>query len=133
MKSKKFEEIARNAIQKKLGCKLNNGKLNITGKDKNFDLVNENKRIVGDVKHYSMTKGGNIPSAKFSTLNEYAWLMQRLERSTNLKWKKIFVIGADKPLVKKYIKTYGKWLDDIEVYYCSERGEINRIKQKSDD
>lgn len=133
MKSKKFEEIARNAIQKKLGCKLNNGKLNITGKDKNFDLVNENKRIVGDVKHYSMTKGGNIPSAKFSTLNEYAWLMQRLERSTNLKWKKIFVIGADKPLVKKYIKTYGKWLDDIEVYYCSERGEINRITQKSDD
>ena len=76
MKSKKFEEIARNAIQKKLGCKLNNGKLNITGKDKNFDLVNENKRIVGDVKHYSMTKGGNIPSAKFSTLNEYAWLIR---------------------------------------------------------
>lgn len=133
MNSKKFEEIARDAIQKKLGCKLSNRKLNITGKDKNFDLVNRDKRIVGDIKHYSMTKGGNIPSAKFSTLNEYAWLMQRLEISTNQKWKKIFVIGADKSLVEKYIEMYGKWLDDIELYYCSENGKINRITQNSND
>ena len=74
-----------------------------------------------------MTKSGNVPSAKFSTLNEYAWLMQRLERSTNHRWRKVFVIGIDKSLVEKYIKTYEKWLDDIEVYYCSKSGKISRI------
>ena len=124
---KEFEDIARNAIQKELGCTLSNDTLDITGKSKNFDLVNESRRIVGDIKYYSMTKGGNIPSAKFSTLNEYAWLMQRLEKSTKHKWKKVFVIGTDKSLVEKYIETYGKWLDDIEIYYCSKSGKISRM------
>lgn len=124
----KFEEIASKAIQKELGCNLNNEKINITGKDKKFDLVNEDRKIVGDIKYYSMTKGGNTPSAKFSTLNEYAWLMQRLEISTKHKWKKIFVIGTNEDIIKKYIKIYEKWLDDIEIYYCSENGRIKKFK-----
>ena len=123
-----FEDIARDAIQKEFGCTLSNDIVDITGKSKNFDLVNEGKRIVGDIKYYSMTKGGNIPSAKFSTLNEYAWLMQRLEKSTKHKWEKIFVIGPDLNMIKKYLKTYGRWLDDIEIYYCSKSGKIDRMK-----
>lgn len=125
---KEFEDIARKAIQKELGCTLSNDTLDITGKSKNFDLVNKSKRIVGDIKYYSMTKGGNTPSAKFSTLNEYAWLMQRLENSTEYKWKKIFVIGPDLNMIKKYLKTYERWLDDIEIYYCSKSGKIDRMK-----
>ena len=125
---KEFEDIARNAIQKELHCSLKNDKMDINGKSKSFDLVNKNKRIVGDIKYYSITKSGNIPSAKFSTLNEYAWLMQRLEKSTKHKWKKVFVIGTDKSLVEKYIETYGKWLDDIKIYYCSKSGKVDSIK-----
>ncbi len=125
---RKFEKIARNAIQKELGCNLSNEALDITGKSKNFDLVNKEKGIVGDIKYYSMTKGGNMPSAKFSILNEYAWLMQRLEISTKQKWKKVFVIGPDVNMIQKYIKTYENGLDDIEIYYCSVNGQINRMK-----
>ena len=38
-----FEDIARDAIQKEFGCTLSNGTVDITGKSKNFDLVNEGR------------------------------------------------------------------------------------------
>ena len=94
-----FEENARKAIEEELKMKLPSQKVAINGKFKNFDLVNLENKVVGDVKHYKMTSGGNRPSAKFSTLNEYVWLMQLLEKFENTKWKKLFVIGEDSDLL----------------------------------
>ena len=94
----------------------------------NFDLVNSEKKVVGDVKHYKTTSGGNRPSAKFSTLNEYVWLMQLLEQSDGSEWKKLFVIGEDLEMVKQYIKEFEKWLGDIEFYYYSEETGIKKIR-----
>ncbi len=125
---KKFEDMARNAIEKEVGSTLPGGEIGITGKTKRFDLLNVDERIVGDIKHYSMTAGGNIPSAKFSILNEYAWLMQRLEQHQKQKWRKIFVIGDDPVVVKKYISTYDAWLDDIEIYFCDAKGRLKKYR-----
>ena len=61
-----FEVKARKAIEDKLGISLSSEKVNINGKFKNFDLVNLENKIVGDVKHYKTTEGGNRPSAKIS-------------------------------------------------------------------
>ena len=79
-----FEENARRAIEEKLKIELPSGKVNINGKYKNFDLVNLENKVVGDVKNYKTTSGGNRPSAKFSVLNEYVWLMQLLEKFDNI-------------------------------------------------
>jgi len=124
----RFENLARKAIENELGCLLNGGKININGKVKDFDLLNIDNQIVGDIKHYKMTKGGNIPSAKFSTLNEYAWLMQKLEQYEKRKWRKIFVIGEDLKVVKIYLTTYAPWLEDIEIYYCSGEGNLVKLR-----
>ncbi|MBT4327400.1 MAG: hypothetical protein HOD60_10950 [Candidatus Nitrosopelagicus sp.] len=91
----RFENVARKAIENELDTILNGGKININGKAKDFDLLNIDENIVGDVKHYKMTEGGNNPSAKFSVLNEYSWLMQKLEQYQKQKWQKIFVVGED--------------------------------------
>lgn len=123
-----FEENARKAIEKELKIQLPNGKININGKFKSFDLVNLENKVVGDVKHYKTTSGGNRPSAKFSTLNEYVWLMQLLEKFDNTKWKKLFVIGEDLEMVKKYIVEFEKWLGDIEFYYYSKESGIKKIR-----
>ena len=125
---KKFEGMARNAIEKEVGGTLPGGETGITGKTKRFDLLNVDGRIVGDIKHYRMTAGGNIPSAKFSILNEYAWLMQRLEQHQKRKWRKIFVIGDDPVVVKKYSSTYDAWLDDIEIYFCDAKGRLKKYR-----
>jgi hypothetical protein len=123
-----FENKARNAIEKELDCILNNGKININGKVKDFDLLNIDEKIVGDIKHYKMTSGGNNPSAKFSVLNEYSWLMQKLEQFQKEKWRKVFVIGEDSNVVKKYISTYDAWLDDIEIYFCNAVGKLTKMR-----
>jgi len=123
-----FEVKARKAIENELGVQLPSQKVNINGKFKNFDLVNIENKVVGDVKHYKMTAGGNRPSAKFSTLNEYVWLMQLLEIFDNVKWKKLFVVGEDMEMIKKYIIEFDKWLSDIEFYYYSEDSGIQKIR-----
>ena len=123
-----FENVARKALENELGCILNGGKININGKVKDFDLLNIDENIVGDVKHYKMTSGGNNPSAKFSVLNEYSWLMQKLELYQKQKWRKIFVIGEDLNVVKKYISTFDAWLDDIEIYFCNADGKLTKMR-----
>lgn len=113
----KFELLARQAIEKELDADLDGGGIDINGKIKNFDLMNKSKKIVGDIKNYAVTKAGNVPVAKFSTLNEYVWQMQLLEKYSGEHWRKILVIGEDLDMIKMYIKTFDKWLEDVEIYY----------------
>jgi len=123
-----FEKSARVAIEQELEMSLSSGKVNINGKFKNFDLVNIENKVVGDVKYYKTTSGGNRPSAKFSIMNEYVWLMQLLEKFENSKWRKLFVVGEDLPMIKNYIKEFDCWLGDIEFYFYADNKKILKIR-----
>lgn len=123
-----FEVKARKALEDELGMELSGQKVNINGKFKNFDLVNIENKVVGDVKHYKTTAGGNRPSAKFSTLNEYVWLMQLVEKFDDSKWKKLFVVGEDIEMIKKYLIEFDNWLGDIEFYYYSKQTGIKKLR-----
>jgi glutathione peroxidase-family protein len=100
------------------------GLVKINGKTKKFDFVNLENNIVGDAKYYSFTKTGKRPSAKFSILNEYIWLLQKLPSN----WKKFIVIGKDETLVKKYVNEYLPWLEGITIYYSDGENELKIIK-----
>lgn len=123
-----FEQRARDALAKHLQVELREGKITINGKAKSFDIVNQDERIVGDVKHYRTTSGGNVPVAKRSTLNEYCWLMQLVEKYDSNKWRKLFVVGEDRGMLLKYVADFDRWLDDIEIYYFSYKDGIERIR-----
>ena len=123
-----FEYDARNALEEHLKVELPEGKISINGKQKSFDFLNEDKRIIGDVKNYKTTQGGNRPSAKFSVINEYCWLMQLVEKYDSNKWRKLFVIGEDKNMLLQYVKEFDCWLDDIEFYYFSYGNGIEKIR-----
>lgn len=120
---KKFEEQARLATQKKFGVQLPSEKVNIHGKWKNFDLVNMRGRYVGDVKHYSYTQTGRRPSAKFSTLNEYVWILQKLGK----RFTKFLVIGEDEQLVRKYVSEFKPWLKDVSIYFYKQGKKPKKI------
>jgi len=126
--SKKFEKTARNALQKELNTTLEKGEIDINGRAKNFDFVNVKERIVGDAKYIKRTKSGYFPSAKISNLNEYAFLMQKVQQFKKRKWRKIFVLGQDSVLAKYYISKYDPWLDDIEIYFCKRNGELKKLR-----
>lgn len=90
-----------------------NGLVRINDKPKKFDFVDLKNNVVGDSKYYSFTRTGKRPSAKFSTLNEYVWLLQKLPKH----WRKFLVIGKDETLVKKYVNEYSPWLEGVTVFY----------------
>ena len=124
-----FESAARKALATHLEINLDAGKISINGKEKSFDILNKGEKIVGDVKNYRTTKGGNRPSAKFSVLNEYCWQMELVEKFGNSgKWRKLFVIGEDKDMLLQYVKEFDPWLGDIEFYYFAYAEGIDRIR-----
>lgn len=124
-----FEYNARDALSEHLGVELHRDDININGKWKSFGIVNKSQRIVGAVKNYKTTSGGNRPSAKFSTINEYCWLMQMAEKYHQPgNWHKLFVIGEDKEMLLHYVNEFNPWLADIEFYYFSYKGGIEKIR-----
>lgn len=109
----KFEIKAKEKFEKIFGFSLRSAGVNINGKEKSFDMVNLNKRVVGDAKYYRNTKGGNMPAAKRSTANEYVWLLQKLNKNVH----KFLVIGEDRKMAEKYVKDFSPWLEEVEIYF----------------
>ncbi|MCL4517983.1 MAG: hypothetical protein M1587_02170 [Thaumarchaeota archaeon] len=117
-----FEKEVRSQYNKEYKVKLEPKKVEISGKKRQFDLWNQDVKIIGDVKNYSNTRTGNVPSAKRSIANECVWLLQRfdMERKTlfgEKDWRKILIIGEDMAMVNRYVRDYSPWLDDVEILY----------------
>lgn len=121
-RSKDFEDRARVFLEDLWDIELKSAKMNINGKNKEFDFVNIERKYVGDAKNYCNTSSGNVPNAKRSTLNEYVWLLQKLGKD----YKKFIVIGEDRKMADRYVKDYHLWLDDVEIYFFKE-GEIEKL------
>jgi len=126
-KSDLSEEIAKKVMEEYFGVKLEKRKLNIFGKYKEFDLVNIEKAIVGDVKRYTFRK--STPSAEFSTISEYIWLMEKLEQFTGRKWRKFIVGLGNRSTFETYAKKYGPWIGNVEIYYINENKELIIIRK----
>ncbi len=120
---KTFEKVARARMSKEFKSDLTPSfeGISINGKSKKFDMENTPNKIVGDAKFYTNTSGGNIPSAKRSTANEYAFLMQKL----GPEWRKFLVFGNNnnnEDMARKYVEDFKRWLVDentstVEVYF----------------
>lgn len=120
------EEQIRSIISEFLGMSLLKEKLLIYGKEKEFDLVNIENRIVGDIKSYSYS--GTTPSAEFSAICEYVWLMEKLEGSSGEKWRKIIVGSGNREIFEKYARYYHPWLGDVEIYFVHNTARVEKIR-----
>jgi len=124
MEWQKYEESARVAISDHFGVDLQDIGLNIDGKTKRLDLVNTVAKYAGDVKFYKNTAGGNIPSAKRSTMNEYVWILQKLPDD----WTKFIVIGEDYEMASKYVNDFEPWLRDVDILYFERPDKIISLR-----
>jgi len=114
-------------MEREQGTPLPEGSLDINGKRKRFDLVNAEHKVVGDVKFYKNTAGGNIPSAKRSTINEYVWLLQKLPED----WRKFIVIGEDLAMAQKYVDDFSPWLEDVEILFFKRPDQLTYLRRAS--
>lgn len=120
------EEKARRIISEYLGMPLYKAKLNVCGKYKEFDIVNTGSRIVGDIKGFTFK--GQVASAEYSNLIEYLFIMERLEKCTGEKWRKIIVGYGRRKIFEDFARRYNPWLEDLEIYFIEEDGSVRRIR-----
>jgi len=116
----RFEEVARATMSVYFKKELSPRKLQ--GFPKLFDLVSSDGTIIGDAKYLTMVGGTSIPPAKFATIAEYVWLLEKLSAK-----KKFLVFGNDKRVPEEWLKRYGMLVTDVEFYFIDENQNMIKL------
>lgn len=118
-----FENMAREVMSEHFNKELFEGE--IKDVPKLFDLVSQDQKIVGDAKYFTMIRGVAIPPAKFATIAEYVWLLEK----TNAE-RKFLVFGKDRQVPEKWLKRYGHLAENVEFYFldCTTK-KLERLPQ----
>lgn len=117
----KFEQLCRQVMSEELGAVFSAGK--VQGVHKQFDLVSDDGQIVGDAKYYTAVRGTGLPPAKFSTIAEYVWLLEKTRAI-----KQFLVFGNDRRVPEWWLDRYGN-LTDVQFYYVSDTGAIAPLNE----
>jgi len=111
--SKKFEKIAREVLSDYFRTRLRKGR--IPGVPKEFDMVSEDRKIVGDAKYLTMVRGKHLPPAKFSMIAEHVWLLEKCPAS-----HKFLVFGNDSRVPREWLKRYGHLVNNVTFFFLDE-------------
>jgi len=113
-KSEQFEQSVREFLSQKWKIPLKKGTL--PGVPKEFDMISLDGKIVGDAKYYTMVRGVALPPAKFATIAEYVWLMEKTKAE-----KKFLVFGNSREVPNKWLEKYQSLLhENIAFYFFDE-------------
>jgi len=119
--SQEFEEIARQVMADYFEFKepdeLSPGK--VPGFPKLFDFVSPDKKIVGDAKYLTMVRGKRIPPAKFSTIAEYVWMLEKTDARV-----KFIVFGNDRRVPEEWLVRYGKLVSEVRFFFLELKDRI---------
>jgi|YelNatPaOPRAMG01_1025707.scaffolds.fasta_scaffold49725_2 hypothetical protein len=110
----KFEDVARKVMSTHFGVPLVKGKAQ--GIPKEFDMISADGKIVGDAKYFTMVRGVSIPPAKFSTIAEHVWLLEKT--SANCKF---LIFGNDRRVPQEWLRRYGHLVKDVILYFLDEQ------------
>ncbi len=118
--SASFESLARKVFSRYYGTPLKPGSL--PGIPKKWDLLSEDGTIVGDAKYYTLVGGSSLPPAKFSTIAEHVWLLEKTNAQT-----KFLVFGNQIEVPQRWLARYGKLVSDISFFFLDHEGNITPL------
>lgn len=78
-----------------------------------------------DFKHFRYT-GPAI--AEMSNIVEYIWVMEKLEKYTGSKWRKVIVGAGNKKTFQTFARRHNPWLEDVEIYFIEEDRKVTRLR-----
>jgi hypothetical protein len=107
-------------MSKYFGVPLTLGK--VPGVPKGFDLVSHDKQVVGDAIFYTMVNGVGLPPAKFATIAEYVWLLEKVSAK-----QKFIVFGNERRVLEEWLKRYGRLVSGVDFYYLHPSDAIERL------
>jgi hypothetical protein len=115
-----FETLAQRIMGQHFGVTLTPGQ--IAGVPKQFDLVSADGRIVGDAKYYTLVRGEKLPPAKFATIAEYVWLLEKSGAE-----EKFLVFGHDDKVPRWWLRKYGGLVDGVVFYFLADDGTLEQL------
>ena len=100
--------------------------------DHAFNLANESNSIVIECKNYILTKAGNVPREKISTINEAVLYFSFLDANVRkiLCLKKSVHPKRQETFAEYYVRAYGHLLRDITVYEIEEDKNLKKLLPK---
>lgn len=114
-----FEELARQVMSQEFDTELTPGRVN--GVHKQFDLISEDQKIIGDAKYYTAVNGTRLPPAKFATIAEYLWLLEKTTAE-----RRFLIFGNDRRVPEWWLERYGN-LASVAFYYLSDDGALEKL------
>jgi hypothetical protein len=93
------------------------------GVPKIFDLVSEDRRIVGDAKFYTLVNGIALPPAKFAIIAEHVWLLEKTGAPTVF-----LVFGNDRRVPESWLAKYGSLAAACQFYFLTRNSEPERLR-----
>jgi hypothetical protein len=115
-----FEQLARSVMSMRFGIPLVAGQ--VPGVPKEFDMISPDKSIVGDAKYFTLVRGEQLPSAKFSNISEHVWLLDKTEAVFAF-----LVFGNDRHVPVSWLKRYGNLAPDVAFYFLTDDGELEQL------
>lgn len=111
-----FEAKARTAMEQRYATTLKPALL--PGVPKRFDFVSPDCAVVGDAKFYTLVNGAGLPPAKYATIAEYVWLLEKTRAE-----HKFLVFGNEQRVPDGWLRRFGK-LTDVDFYFIDHSGLV---------
>jgi len=113
-----FEVLASKVLSSRFGKALRPAE--VPGVPKRFDLVSDDRSVVGDAKYYTMVGGERIPPAKFSVIAEYVWMLEKTGAAN-----RFLVFGYDDRVPIEWLARYRHLVDAVDFYFLSNAGDLS--------
>ncbi len=94
----------------------------VTAVPKKFDLVSDDKQIVGDATNLSLGRGTRRPPAKFAAITEYVWLLERTRAPETF-----LVFGNDRKVPELWLERYGLLLSGVKFYFLDDDNRLELL------
>lgn len=121
MTGRQFEVIARQKFSTYFNTMLSE---QIVGDvAKKWDMVSPDGKIIGDAKYYTLVRGKALPPAKFATIAEHVWLLEKTKVEI-----KFLVFGNMIEVPQMWLAKYGNLVSGVRFYFMDDEGEITRLR-----
>lgn len=115
--AREFEAQARRKMSEFFGAELKPG--TCPNVPKRFDMISPDGKIVGDAKYYTLVRGTQIPPAKFATIAEHVWLLEKTNSEI-----KFLVFGNDRRVPDEWLARYGHLVSDVQFFFLDPQGGL---------
>jgi hypothetical protein len=69
-----------------------------------------------------LVNGVSLPPAKFATIAEYVWLLEKIEAK-----RKFMVFGNERRVPEEWLSRYGRLVAGTDFFFIDPSGVIERI------